>query len=285
MKYGELYQIGKELLTQAGIEEAALDARLLLEAVCGTNRNDLLVHADREMDAEQEQTYRDWIGRRTQHIPLQHITGVQEFMGLEFAVNEHVLIPRQDTEILVEEVLRDLHDGSRILDMCTGSGCILISLLNYSNDCQGVGVDISPEALSVAGENAAKLLSGKQDDTRITFLESNLFDKVEGGFDILVSNPPYIRTDVIPTLMEEVRLHEPLLALDGTEDGLFFYREIIRQGKKHLTGGGRLFFEIGYDQGEAVKKLMEAAGFLDVEIVKDFAGLDRVVYGRYEVKS
>ena len=285
MKYGELYQIGKELLTQAGIEEAALDARLLLEAVCGTNRNDLLVHADRKMDAEQEQTYRDWIDRRTQHIPLQHITGVQEFMGLEFAVNEHVLIPRQDTEILVEEVLRDLHDGSRILDMCTGSGCILISLLNYSNDCQGVGVDISPEALSVAGENAAKLLSGKQDDTRITFIESDLFDKVEGSFDILVSNPPYIRSDVIPTLMEEVRLHEPILALDGTEDGLFFYREIIRQGKKHLIGGGRLFFEIGYDQGEAVKEIMEAAGFLDVEIVKDFAGLDRVVYGRYEVKS
>ena len=285
MKYGELYQIGKELLTQAGIEEAALDARLLLEAVCGTNRNDLLVHADREVDAKQEKTYRDWTCRRAQHIPLQHITGVQEFMGLEFAVNEHVLIPRQDTEILVEEVLRDLHDGSRILDMCTGSGCILISLLNYSNDCQGVGVDISPEALSVAGENAVKLLSGKQDDTRITFIESDLFDKVEGSFDILVSNPPYIRSDVIPTLMEEVRLHEPILALDGTEDGLYFYREIIRQGKEHLTGGGKLFFEIGYDQGEAVKELMEAADFLDVEIVKDFAGLDRVVYGRYEVKS
>lgn len=285
MKYKELYQIGKELLTQAGIGEAALDARLLLEAVCKTSRNDLLVHGDREVGSEQEEKYRDWIHQRAEHIPLQYITGVQEFMGLEFTVNRHVLIPRQDTEILVEEILRDLHDGSRILDMCTGSGCILISLLNYSNDCQGVGVDISPEALGVAGENAAKLLSGKQDDTKIIFLESNLFEKVEGSFDILVSNPPYIRSDVIPTLMEEVRMHEPLLALDGAKDGLLFYREIIRQGKKHLMSGGRLFFEIGYDQGEAVRELMETAGFLDVEIVKDFAGLNRVVYGRYEVIS
>lgn len=285
MKYKELYQIGKELLTQAGIEEAALDARLLLEAVCKTCRNDLLVHGDRVVDSGQEETYRDWIRQRAEHIPLQYITGVQEFMGLEFTVNKHVLIPRQDTEILVEEILRDLHDGSRILDMCTGSGCILISLLNYSNDCQGLGVDISPEALGVAGENAARLLSGKQDDTKIIFQESNLFEKVEGSFDILVSNPPYIRSDVIPTLMEEVRMHEPLLALDGAQDGLFFYREIILQGKQHLMNGGKLFFETGYDQGEAVKELMEAAGFVNVEIVKDFAGLNRVVYGRYEVIS
>ena len=281
MKYGELYQAGKECLMQAGIPEAALDARLLLEAVCRTNRNDLLVHADRMVDATEEEIYRNWISRRAKHIPLQQITGVQEFMGLEFAVNEKVLIPRQDTEILVEEVLRDLHDGSRILDMCTGSGCILISLLHYSNDCQGIGVDISPEALQVARENAAKLLSDKQDDTKISFLESNLFEKVEGSFDILVSNPPYIRSDVIPTLMEEVRLHEPLLALDGAKDGLLFYRKITEQGKKHLKNGGRLFFEIGYDQGNAVKELMETAGFLDVEIVKDFSGLNRVVHGRY----
>ncbi len=285
MKYGELYQIGKELLTQAEIEEAALDARLLLEAVCKTNRHDLLVHGDRQVEARQEEKYRDWIRHRAEHIPLQYITGVQEFMGLEFTVNKHVLIPRQDTEILVEEILRDLHDGSRILDMCTGSGCILISLLNYSNDCQGVGVDISPEALGVARENAARILSGKQDDTRIVFMESNLFEKVEGSFDIMVSNPPYIRSGVIPTLMKEVRLHEPLLALDGAEDGLFFYREIVRQGKQHLMSGGKLFFEIGYDQGEAVKELMETEGFLDVEVVKDFAGLNRVVYGRYEVKG
>ncbi len=206
-------------------------------------------------------------------------------MGLEFTVNEKVLIPRQDTEILVEEVLRDLHDGSRILDMCTGSGCILISLLHYSNDCQGTGADISGDALCVARENAARILAGKKDDTVARFVESDLFERVEGRFDILVSNPPYIRSAVIPELAEEVRGNEPILALDGAEDGLLFYRRIIKQGKEHLCGGGRLFFEIGYDQGVAVKGMMEEAGYADVRIVKDFSGLDRVVYGRYEVRE
>ncbi len=289
MKYAELYRIGKESLIKAGIAEAELDARLLLEYICNTNRNDLLVHGDREVSSEDETKYLKWIDKRAEHIPLQHITGVQEFMGLEFEVNKHVLIPRQDTEILVEEILRDLHDGTRILDMCTGSGCILISLLNYSNDCEGIGVDISADALAVAKRNGTKLLAGKQDDTRYSFIESDLFSHFhimnENGedverFDIIVSNPPYIRSDVIPTLMEEVRLHEPVGALDGTEDGLYFYRKITEQSKAFLQNGGKLFYEIGYDQGEAVKNIMEAAGFLDVKIIKDFAGLDRVVYGR-----
>jgi len=287
MKYKELYQTGKNLLMQAEITEAELDARLLLECICNTNRNDLLVHADREVEEEQKEKYLCWIKQRAKHIPLQHITGVQEFMGLVFQVNEHVLIPRQDTEILVEEILKDLHDGNRILDMCTGSGCILISLLNYSNDCEGIGVDISAAALEVAKKNAENLLSNKQDDTKFSFIESDLFDKLcdadgikEKPFDIIVSNPPYIRSDVIPTLMEEVRLHEPISALDGTEDGLFFYRKITAQSKEYLQSGGKLFYEIGYDQGEAVKRIMETAGFLDVKVIKDYAGLDRVVYGR-----
>ncbi len=285
VNYGELYRAGKKILEQADIGEAALDARLLLESVCRTNRNDLLVHGDREVEPEKEKTYLTFIEKRASHMPLQYITGVQEFMGLEFTVNEKVLIPRQDTEILVEEVLRDLHDGSRILDMCTGSGCILISLLHYSNDCQGTGADISGDALCVARENAARILAGKKDDTVARFVESDLFERVEGRFDILVSNPPYIRSAVIPELEEEVRGNEPILALDGAEDGLLFYRRIIKQGKEHLCGGGRLFFEIGYDQGVAVKGMMEEAGYADVRIVKDFSGLDRVVYGRYEVRE
>lgn len=290
MKYAELYRIGKENLIKADIEEAELDARLLLEYICHTNRNDLLVHGDREVSPENETQYLEWIDKRAAHIPLQHITGVQEFMGLEFEVNEHVLIPRQDTEILVEEILKDLHDGTRILDMCTGSGCILISLLNYSNDCEGVGADISEKALAVAERNGEKLLAGKQDDTRYSFVKSDLFElfyekadpvhEYDNKFDIIVSNPPYIRSDVIPTLMEEVRVHEPMGALDGMEDGLFFYRKITAQSKDFLQSGGKLFYEIGYDQGEAVKNIMEAAGFLDVKVIKDFAGLDRVVYGR-----
>ena len=154
MNYRECYEWGRQSLKAAGIEEADLDARLLLETICHTDRNTLLVHGDRQVSHEEESAYNDWISRRARHIPLQHITGEQEFMGLTFLVNEHVLIPRQDTEILVEEVLRQLTDGSRILDMCTGSGCILLSLLHYSNDCQGTGADISKEALAVARQNA-----------------------------------------------------------------------------------------------------------------------------------
>lgn len=289
MKYADLYRKGKETLYRVGIAESELDARLLLEYICHTDRNDLLVHGDREVSSEDESKYLEWINKRASHIPLQYITGVQEFMGLEFDVNEHVLIPRQDTEILVEEIMKDLHDGTRILDMCTGSGCILISLLSFSNDCEGVGVDISTDALDVAKSNADKLLSLKQDATKFSFVASDLFacfyDIVEKGeevekFDVIVSNPPYICSDVIPTLMEEVRLYEPIRALDGAEDGLFFYRKITEQSRRFLQSGGKLFYEIGYDQGEAVKEIMEASGFKDIKVVKDFAGLDRVVYGR-----
>lgn len=274
MIYRKLYETGKEQLLQAGVEEAALDARLLLEHVCHTARNDLLVHGDREVADREQERYCSLVRKRSERIPLQHLTGVQEFMGLEFLVNEHVLIPRQDTEILVEEVMKHLHDGFRVLDMCTGSGCILLSLLHYSNHCSGVGADISEEALKVAKQNAKKLQKQQAD-----FVQSDLFSNVEGKFEIIVSNPPYIRSDVIPTLMEEVRLHEPLTALDGMEDGLYFYRKIIGQSREHLCGGGQLFFEIGYDQKEAVTGLMEAAGFKNVTAVRDFAGLDRVVYG------
>lgn len=274
MTYRDLYETGKERLSLAGVDEAALDARLLLEYVCRTTRNDLLVHGDREVEAIQQERYCRLIQRRSERIPLQHLTGTQEFMGLDFTVNEHVLIPRQDTEILVEEVLKHLHDGFRILDMCTGSGCILLSLLHYSNDCIGVGADISVEALAVAQKNAENL-----QERNAGFVRSDLFANIEGKFEIIVSNPPYIRSDVIPTLMEEVRLHEPMAALDGMEDGLHFYREIIAQSKAHLCGGGQLFFEIGYDQKDAVVGLMEEAGFKNVTAVRDFAGLDRVVYG------
>lgn len=279
MTYRECYVQGQEVLTCAGIEEAALDARLLLEHVCGTNRNDLLVHGDREVTPKQQETYQELVQKRAGRIPLQHITGVQEFMGLEFAVSDKVLIPRQDTEILVEEVLRDLQSGMRILDVCTGSGCILLSILHYSHDCVGVGVDISPEALEIACSNGAALSQDKA--LEYTFLEGDLFAPVEGKFDIVVSNPPYIATAVIETLEPEVRAHEPMLALDGMEDGLRFYRRIAAECGAYLNRGGRLFLEIGYDQGVAVKELLTAAGFMEVQVVQDYAGLDRVVHGIY----
>ncbi len=294
MTYRECYEKGCRILNEAGIEEAALDARLLLESVCGTDRNDLLVHGEQPVTAGSEEKYMDWIGKRAGHIPLQQLTGEQDFMGLTFAVNEHVLIPRQDTEILVEEVLKELHDGMRVLDMCTGSGCILISLLHYSNGCEGLGVDLSAEALKVARQNAQRILGENFSDAetaintaenetagRARFLQSDLFENVEGKFEIIVSNPPYIASAEVDKLMPEVRDHEPRMALDGTADGLEFYRRIIEEAGSHLVSSGMLFFEIGYDQGQAVSELMQQHGYREVQVVQDYAGLDRVVYGTY----
>lgn len=292
--YKDVYETGRTELEQAGIDEAALDARLLLEFVCDTDRNTLLVHGDREVSGEEGGRYRDLIGRRAAHVPLQHLTGYQEFMGLTFLVNKNVLVPRQDTEVLVEEVMKNLHDGMRILDMCTGSGCILLSLLHYSNDCAGVGVDLSGPALAVAGENYERL-RGERPEMNAVFLEGDLFEALAGNgkdgsgkgtcpeekFDIIVSNPPYIETDEILNLMPEVREHEPVTALDGGADGLVFYRRIARDAAAYLNGGGMLFFEIGCGQADSVREIMEQAGFREVQVVKDFAGLDRVVYGNW----
>ncbi|MCM1121780.1 MAG: peptide chain release factor N(5)-glutamine methyltransferase [Eubacterium sp.] len=300
MTYAESYRWGQEQLAGAGIAEAKQDARLLLEWCCGTDRNTLLAHGDRIVSSEEYERYEECIAKRKKHVPLQHITGEQDFMGLTFIVNEDVLIPRQDTEVLVEEVLRYLHDGMRVLDMCTGSGCILLSLMHYSNDCEGVGVDLSEEALRIAEKNAEKILGwsgehfaendraadGLTFGKRVRLVQGDLFEKLDSSekFDIIVSNPPYIKTDVIESLMPEVKEHEPHLALDGQEDGLFFYRKIIAQAGDYLTGGGMLFLEIGYDQGEEVRALMEKAGYAEVEVIQDYAGLDRVVCGVYSVR-
>lgn len=280
MTYRECYEKGCHILNEAGIEESTLDARLLLEAACGTDRNDLLAHDEQPVMSQAEEKYLNWIRQRAEHIPLQQLTGEQDFMGLTFSVNEHVLIPRQDTEILVEEVLKELHDRMRILDMCTGSGCILLSLLHYSNDCEGLGVDLSAEALEVAGRNVLKVLTPEKAE-HAHFLQSDLFEKVEEKFEIIVSNPPYIASAEVEKLMPEVRDHEPRMALDGTEDGLHFYRRIIKEAGKHLVNSGMLFFEIGYDQGQAVSELMRAGGYREVQVVQDYAGLDRVVLGTY----
>ena len=280
MTYRECYEQGCRTLQAAGIEEAILDARLLLEAVCGTDRNDLLVHGEQPVAPQAEEKYLKWIRQRAEHIPLQQLTGEQDFMGLTFSVNEHVLIPRQDTEILVEEVLKELHDGMRVLDMCTGSGCILLSLMHYSNDCEGLGVDLSAEALEVAERNVLKVLTPEKAE-HVQFLQSDLFEKLEDKFEIIVSNPPYIASAEVEKLMPEVRDHEPRMALDGTEDGLYFYRRIIKEAGKHLVSSGMLFFEIGYDQGQAVSELMRTQGYREVQVVQDYAGLDRVVFGTY----
>ena len=273
MEYAALYRMGVERLAAAGIEEAKLDARLLLEELCGTDRNDLLVHGDRPVTEQQENSYVNYIELRSRHIPLQHITGYQEFMGLRFKVTPDVLIPRQDTETLVEEALKAAKPGMNILDMCTGSGCVLISILK-NVDAKGIGYDISKQALNVAKENA------KRNHVVCEFERSDLFENVDGTYDIIVSNPPYIPTEVIHTLMPEVKEFEPMEALDGMEDGLHFYRRIVREAKEHLAKGGYLMLEIGHDQGASVSEMLEYGGYAEVRVIKDLARNDRVVIGK-----
>lgn len=277
MNLGEAFEFGKSQLATAGIEDASVDAWYLLEFVTGLSRTMYFVKRQESLTKEQEEKYLEYISIRKSHIPLQHITGVQEFMGLEFCVNEHVLVPRQDTEVLVESVLEVLKPGMAVLDMCTGSGCILISLLKMREGVSGTGVDISEDALKVATKNRDKIGV----DARL--LQSDLFDNVSGKYDVIVSNPPYIRTAVIEELEEEVKLHDPFIALDGKEDGLYFYRKIVETSPAFLKNGGKLYFEIGHDQGEDVKKLMKDAGFSKVSVKKDLAGLDRVVFGEYNM--
>ena len=273
MKYKEAYELGCLRLKAADISDYKTDARLLLEYVCDTTYGDLFTKGDSEVDEDRMERFNELLVKRSNHIPLQHLTGRQEFMGLEFLVNENVLVPRADTETLVEEVLKDLHDGMRVLDMCTGSGCILLSLLNFSNDCEGVGVDISEKALEVAKSNSEAL------NINATFIQSDLFENVEGKFDILVSNPPYIRTCEIEELMPEVRDHDPFIALNGHETGVFFYEKIVAQAPKFLNRGGLLAFEIGCDQGKEVSDIMSRGGFKNVEVINDLCGNPRVVKG------
>ena len=277
----QLYKVGTVKLAEEGIEEFSLDAWYLLEYVTGVSKAMYFAEPERAVSEENADRYIDCIRRRAAHIPLQHITGEQEFMGYPFCVNEHVLIPRQDTEILVEEAIQVMRPKMKVLDMCTGSGCIVLSILKmcrekyYMTDLQGIGADVSEEALKVARENGRRL------GVPVTWIQSDLFAKIpeEEKYDVIVSNPPYIETAVIDTLQEEVRLHDPYIALDGKEDGLYFYRRIMSEAGKYLKTQGKLMFEIGCDQAEAVEELMKNAGYEQITVKKDLAGLDRVVYG------
>lgn len=279
-----LYNTGTEILKNASIHESSLDAWYLLEYVTGIDRAQYFADSQRNIEQDLEKQYLQLIRKRATHIPLQHLTGVQEFMGLTFQVNKHVLIPRQDTEVLVETALdkiTELPDNLNVLDMCTGSGCILLSILYYTQkekNISGTGVDISEKALEMAEINARQL------GIKADFCLSDLFDNVSDKYSMIVSNPPYIRSSVIETLQAEVKDHDPILALDGMEDGLHFYRRIISESKKHLQDRGYLLFEIGHDQGTEVSDLMKDAGYQNVVIKKDLAGLDRVVFGVYDTK-
>lgn len=353
--WADVLNYGKKILKNAGIVEADLDAWYLFEQSFGISRaqyflcaRENIVGSTAQKIAVQEQhgdllesgnalecaelwlkeklsAYENALKKRAARIPLQQIIGQQEFMGLTFFVNEHVLIPRQDTETLVELVLQEQKDKDiSILDMCTGSGCIAVSLKKLGRYAHVEGADISEEALKVAKRNSEEILenndvnndavssrteqiqncmnltnnqnkqnnsakhkiseASKLSQAGVTFRHSDMFSNFPETeqFDVIVSNPPYIPSAVIEELEPEVRDHEPRGALDGTADGLYFYRILAEECAKHLTPGGHVYFEIGYDQGMAVKELLDNHGFKDTRVIQDLTGKDRVVCGTWQ---
>ena len=288
--YDTLLKWGTDELTAHSVDNASVDAWYLLEHIYGISRVDFLIRRNDpfdEVQMKQSADYQALIHRRSEGYPVQYLTGSTEFMGLPFFVNESVLIPRQDTEILAEEALRLLTDkrSPEILDMCTGSGCLLLSILMEKEDAHGTGVDISEGALAVAEKNRKNLHL----EERALLVESDTFSgeyfqknssEHPMEYDMLISNPPYIPTADIQQLMDEVRLHDPVLALDGKEDGLYFYRRITEEALRYLKPGGWLLYEIGCDQGEAVSRIMRTNDFSNIAVKKDLAGLDRVVLGQ-----
>lgn len=273
-------QEAKQILKENKIESYALDAQLLLMHSIGFSKIELFTKDTFLLTKQQEQNYNQLIQKRVQGMPTQYLLGHCEFMGLPFIVKEGVLIPRPDTEILVETVLEicKRKKFQTIMDMCTGTGCIAVSIAYYTDINKIYGIDISACALDVAKKNAAS------NHVEITFLESNLFESVPielvHQMDAVVSNPPYIPEKEINQLMKEVREYEPHLALNGGKDGLSFYRKIIEDSKQYLKKGGYLFFEIGYNQGKEVSSLLLKKEFTNIEIRQDLAGLDRVVFGQ-----
>lgn len=263
---------GAETLAAAGREEAAQTARLLLCHVLNFNFTDYVLAREDLLSPRDTARYEELLTRRASGVPLQYLTKEQNFCGLSLYVDERVLIPRQDTECLVEEVLRDGARGA-LLDLCTGSGCIPLALLKHGNFSCALGADISAEALAVAETNRART------GLPLLLRQSDLFSEIPERFDVITANPPYIESAEIESLSVEVRDHEPRLALDGAADGLAFYRRLAAESGAHLKPGGRLYLEIGMSQGAAVASLLEAAAFSDIQIIRDLAGRDRIVKG------
>lgn len=279
MTLQKIYYENCEKLKKAGIANANQEVAMLMEYEMGITRSYMLTHFNEIVAREKIDAFKKKINRRIKYEPLQYIIGTQEFMDLTFKVSPDVLIPRQDTEILIETILQLYKEKSNIqvLDLCTGSGCIAICLSKYLMTNEIIATDISVNALEIAKQNAMNLMQGN-----IKFIKSDLFNELlefNKYFDVIVSNPPYIPSSDISELMPEVRLFEPMLALDGKKDGLHFYRIIIKKAKEYLKSDGMLFFEIGYNQGEAVTSIFENEGYKNINIVNDYVGLNRVVYG------
>lgn len=279
LTYRQMCHNGAAILADAGITDAEYDSFALLEYITGMDRTAYILNGSKSVPEDIAERYDAVIDRRSSHIPLQHITGQAWFYGRGFNVNSDVLVPRQDTEVLVSEALKVINAKDSVLDMCTGSGCIIITLALEKKLGRALGADISEAALKVASGNREKL--GADD---VTFVKSNIFSDInvndEELFDVIVSNPPYIATGEIETLTEEVRIHDPYIALDGLEDGLHFYREITQQSLNYIKSGGWLLYEIGFTQAHDVSDIMSEYGYSNIKVIKDLAGLDRVVMGQ-----
>ncbi len=293
MTVRELLEEGIKKLKDADIDNAEYDARVILSEAYGMDMAELLMNINRQIcpgalggtepsditecpsDCGSIITYNTGINMRLRHVPLQQIIGHTGFMGLDFKVARDVLIPRQDTEILAETVLENEKDKSiSLLDLCSGSGCIAVSLKKLGGYNKVSASDIDEKAVNLTLRNASI------HNVKIKLYKSDMFENIPESFDVIVSNPPYIPSGDIPKLMPEVRDHDPVKALDGGADGLFMYRRIMEEGLGHLKPGGRVYFEIGAKQAESVKGLMEEAGLTDIRIYKDLAGMDRVLCGR-----
>lgn len=275
MKIEELLRYGKGKLEKQKVEDASIISRILMQYVLKIDRNKLIINKNDNVDINKENEYKEYIEKIIKGKPVQYITNNQEFMKLNFYVDENVLIPQPDTEILVEEVIKsiDIMENIEILDMCTGSGCIGISLAKNIKNTKVTLVDISKEAIEIAKKNAIQ--NGVEN--KVTFIQSDMFENVKGKFDIIVSNPPYIETDIIQTLDKQVQ-NEPHIALDGGKDGLDFYKILINEAHKYLKKDGKIFLEIGYDQKQEIESLAkQSKHYKKIETIKDLSQNDRVI--------
>lgn len=275
MKIDEMTNLFLKMLNDAKIEEARNKYFILTKKVLNYSKEYILIHGNEDVELEEFKKLEMYINKLIEGIPVQYLTNEQEFYGNKFYVDENVLIPQPDTEILVEEAISIIKNGDKVLDLCTGSGAIGISLKKkFADRIDVIGTDISKEALRVAKMNA------NANRVSVEFVESNMFDKiVENDFDLIVSNPPYIETNVIKTLSKEVQ-NEPHIALDGGSDGLDFYRIIVKEGKNYLKSGGYLIIEIGFNQRDEVINLLKENDYLDIYSKKDYSRNDRIVVGR-----
>ena len=282
MNIGSLLNLATKMLKSKEIDTARLDYQLILGNVLNKDKIYLMINSSEEVEKEKEEEFLNLINKRMENMPVRYILGEVDFMGLDFYIEEGVLIPRSDTEVLVEEVLKIIGEDEKlyVCDLCSGSGAIGISLAYYRKNIMVDLIDFYEKPEKISKKNIIK----NNLENQVKFIKSDLLKepiKELKKYDIIVSNPPYIKEDVIETLMDDVKNYEPRSALSGGDSGLIFYERIVEESKKVLKENGILAFEIGYDQGDSVSNIMKNNGYIDIKVVKDLAGLDRVVIGRF----